>query len=39
MLIKETQKHGGKGFIYVNNRFEGNALETIASMVEAVGRR
>jgi uncharacterized protein YecE (DUF72 family) len=26
-----------KGFIYVNNRFEGNALTTIAAMVEQAG--
>jgi uncharacterized protein YecE (DUF72 family) len=38
-LIAEAQQRGGKGFIYVNNRFEGNALETIAGMVEAAGRR
>ena len=29
---------GAKGFLYVNNRFEGNALQTIAAIVEA-GRR
>jgi uncharacterized protein YecE (DUF72 family) len=36
-LIEETRGSGGatKGFIYVNNRFEGNALQTIAAMVEA----
>jgi uncharacterized protein YecE (DUF72 family) len=35
-LIQETIHSGGqrKAFIYVNNRFEGNALETIAAMVE-----
>ena len=35
-LIQEARSRGGatKGFIYVNNRFEGNALETIAAMVE-----
>jgi hypothetical protein len=35
-MIHETRRGGGatKGFIYVNNRFEGNALETIAAMVE-----
>jgi uncharacterized protein YecE (DUF72 family) len=39
-LIQDTRSRGGatKGFIYVNNRFEGNALETIASMVEQAGR-
>ena len=36
-LIEETRRGGGatKGFFYVNNRFEGNALETIAAMVES----
>jgi uncharacterized protein YecE (DUF72 family) len=35
-LIRKARKDGttSKGFIYVNNRFEGNALETIAAMVE-----
>ena len=38
-LVQEIRKTGrsgasGKGFIYVNNRFEGNALETIAAIVE-----
>jgi uncharacterized protein YecE (DUF72 family) len=35
-LIRETARQGGKTqvFIYVNNRFEGNALETIAAMIE-----
>jgi uncharacterized protein YecE (DUF72 family) len=35
-LIEETRRGGGatKGFIYVNNRFEGNALQTIAAMVK-----
>ena len=35
-LIRETACQGGKtqAFIYVNNRFEGNALETIAAMIE-----
>ncbi|MBI2928658.1 MAG: DUF72 domain-containing protein [Verrucomicrobia bacterium] len=34
-LIAETAARGGKGraFLYVNNRFEGNALETIAAMI------
>jgi uncharacterized protein YecE (DUF72 family) len=33
---RKTNKSGrnGKGFIYVNNRFEGNALETIAAIIE-----
>ena len=35
-LIKNRQnKKTGKTFIYVNNRLEGNALETIDAMVEA----
>ena len=36
-LIQETRNRGGatRAYIYVNNRFEGNALETIAAMVEA----
>jgi uncharacterized protein YecE (DUF72 family) len=39
-LIREARRGAGpaKGFIYVNNRFEGNALETIAAMVEQAGR-
>jgi uncharacterized protein YecE (DUF72 family) len=38
-LIKEARNHQGavKGFIYVNNRFEGNALQTIAGMIERAG--
>ncbi|HOX57575.1 MAG TPA: DUF72 domain-containing protein [Candidatus Paceibacterota bacterium] len=38
-LILETRSQRGaaRGFIYVNNRFEGNALETIAAMVEQAG--
>lgn len=39
-LIQEGRRagSGAKAFIYVNNRFEGNALETIAGMVEQAGR-
>jgi uncharacterized protein YecE (DUF72 family) len=35
-LLQEARKSAGpaKGFIYVNNRFEGNALETIAAILE-----
>ena len=35
-LIQEARRQGGgaKGFVYVNNRFEGNALETIAFIVQ-----
>ena len=38
-LIREARCSGGatKGFIYVNNRFEGNALETIAAIVDQAG--
>ncbi len=38
-LIQQARSQGGatKGFIYVNNRFEGNALETIAAMIEQAG--
>jgi uncharacterized protein YecE (DUF72 family) len=38
-LIEEARNRGGatKGFIYVNNRFEGNALQTIAAIVEQAG--
>jgi uncharacterized protein YecE (DUF72 family) len=39
-LIGEARRSNGatKGFIYVNNRLEGNALETIAAMVEQAGK-
>ena len=35
-LIQETRRTGGntRAYLYVNNRFEGNALETIAGMIE-----
>ena len=38
-LIQEARQRAGatKGFTYVNNRFEGNALATIAAMVEQAG--
>jgi len=38
-LIKEIATGEGrtKAFIYVNNRFEGNALETIDAMIEEAG--
>jgi hypothetical protein len=38
-LIQEARSGAGgtKGFIYVNNRLEGNALETIAVMAEQAG--
>jgi hypothetical protein len=38
-LIQEARNGAGgtKGFIYVNNRLEGNALETIAVMAEQAG--
>ena len=40
-MIRETtaQDARAKGFIYVNNRFEGNALETIAAMLDAVAKK
>ncbi len=40
-LITETAARGGKGraFIYVNNRFEGNALETITALVSLAASR
>ncbi len=39
-LIKQTAAGEGqtKAFIYVNNRFEGNALQTIEAMVEAAAQ-
>jgi uncharacterized protein YecE (DUF72 family) len=39
-LIAKARQRGGatRGYIYVNNRFEGNALETITAMVEAAER-
>ncbi|PWU09743.1 MAG: DUF72 domain-containing protein [Verrucomicrobia bacterium] len=39
-LIEETRQQGGgaKTFIYVNNRFEGNSLETMAGILDAVER-
>jgi uncharacterized protein YecE (DUF72 family) len=33
-LIAGAKQKGKQAFIYVNNRLEGNALETIAAMVE-----
>jgi len=41
MLIQEGVKAGGKRktFIYVNNRLEGNALETIKAMLDYSGGR
>ena len=35
-LIQQARSRGDstKGFIYVNNRLEGNALQTIAGMLE-----
>lgn len=38
-LIKSALDHKRRGYIYVNNRFEGNALQTIASMIELVKSR
>mgnify|MGYP002630441487 CR=1 FL=1 len=36
-LIAGAKQKGKKAFIYINNRLEGNALETISAMVEANG--
>jgi len=34
-LIREARQRGnGRAFIYVNNRFEGNALQTIAAIID-----
>ena len=38
-LIAGAKQKGKKAFIYINNRLEGNALETINAMVEAAGGR
>ena len=35
-LIAGAKQKGKKAFIYVNNRLEGNALETIAAMTEGL---
>jgi uncharacterized protein YecE (DUF72 family) len=39
-LVRETREREGatKGFIFVNNRLEGNALETIAAILEQASR-
>ena len=39
-LIEAGRAQAGRtlGYIYVNNRFEGNALHTIAAMIEQAGR-
>ena len=39
-LVREVRSQRGakKGFIYVNNRFEGNALQTIARTLEEAAR-
>ena len=34
-LVKQAKQKPKQAFIYINNRLEGNALETIAAMVEA----
>lgn len=36
-LVKQAKQKAKQAFIYVNNRLEGNALETIGAMVEADG--
>ena len=33
-LIADAKQKGKQAFIYVNNRLEGNALETIAATTE-----
>ena len=40
-LIREARQSGGKtqAFIYVNNRLEGNALETINAMIAEAGAK
>jgi phosphosulfolactate synthase (CoM biosynthesis protein A) len=35
-LIVGAKQQGKQAFIYVNNRLEGNALETIAAMTEGL---
>ena len=35
-LIQRAQQQGKQAFIFVNNRLEGNALETIAAMTEGL---
>ena len=32
-LIAEAKQKGKQAFIYINNRLEGNALETVSAMV------
>jgi hypothetical protein len=36
-LVKTSAEQARRAFIYVNNRFEGNALETIAAIIEQAG--
>ncbi|MEQ2008786.1 MAG: hypothetical protein ABMA26_18555 [Limisphaerales bacterium] len=36
-LIAEAKQKGKQAFIYINNRLEGNALETISAMVAETG--
>ena len=36
-LIATAKQQGKKAFIYVNNRLEGNALQTLAAMTEGLG--
>jgi len=35
-LVRTARVRNGQAYIFVNNRFEGNALETIAAIVEAL---
>ena len=36
-LVRQAKQKSKQAFIYINNRLEGNALETIGAMVEANG--
>lgn len=36
-LLEQARQTGAKAFVYVNNRFEGNALQTIAGILERRG--
>lgn len=37
-LVRDAKNSGGRAFIYVNNRFEGNALSTIVDIIERACR-
>ena len=38
-LVESALRRTRRGYIYVNNRFEGNALETIAAMIGLLAAR